>query len=76
MKQIKGTITYKDIETGFWAIEGHDGGKWRPVNLPDNLKKEGVKGTFQVKEVDEMASVIMWGTPVKVLNYSTEETHG
>lgn len=71
MKTLKGTVVYKNIATGFWGIVDEAGGEWRPINLPEQLKKEGRVITVRVKEVEEGFSVFMWGKAVEVVSFST-----
>ena len=65
-KKITGTITYKNISTGFWGIEGKNGEQWLPVNLPDSMQVEGKKVTLKVREL-EGESMFMWGDLVEVV---------
>ena len=72
MKKLKitGKARYQNLGTGFWGIIGKDGREWRPVNMPEQLKKEGKEVSVTIKEVDEM-SIFMWGTPVRILSFTT-----
>ncbi len=70
-KIITGTVSWQPIETGFWGITDEKGGQWRPVNMPEQLKKAGKKVTLMVREIDEGMSIFMWGTPVRILSFGT-----
>ena len=70
-KKITGKITYQNLETGFWGIIDEDGNHWRPVEMPEQLKHDGRRVTVTIKEVEEEASIFMWGTPVKILSFET-----
>ncbi|MEZ4933872.1 MAG: hypothetical protein R2788_17335 [Saprospiraceae bacterium] len=70
MKKITGKVTHVALATGFWGIVDSQGNEWRPVNMPEQLKKEGKEVSVTVKEVDEM-SIFMWGTPVRILSFTT-----
>ena len=37
--EIMGTVAYKNIEGGFHAIDGDDGTKYDPINLPNHTEK-------------------------------------
>lgn len=67
---IQGTVHYHNLEGGFWGITDTSGGKWLPINLPEQLKMENRKVKVKVKELDE-ETMIMWGTPVKVISFET-----
>ena len=71
MKTITGTVRYFDIETGFWGIIGKFGKKWRPVNMPEQLKVEGKAVEIQAIPVKETMSVIQWGTPIEIKTFTT-----
>lgn len=65
--KIKGTVQYQNIGTGFWGIIGEGGEKWRPTNMPEDMKEEGKKVALEAKEAKEQFSVFMWGTAVELL---------
>ncbi len=69
-KRILGTVKYLNLGTGFWGIVDEKGNEWRPINMPEQLKKEGKHVTITAHEVDEM-SVFMWGTPVEIVRFQT-----
>ena len=70
-KKIKGKVVYQDLETGFWGIIDKEGNQWRPVEMPEQLKEEGKEVSLLIQEADEAVSMFMWGTPVKILSFST-----
>jgi len=65
--KIKGKVVYQNLGKGFWGIEGEDNEKWRPVNMPDSLKKEGMEAELIVEESAEQVSVFMWGKAVNII---------
>lgn len=69
--RIQGRVEFINLATGFWAILGDDGEKYRPVHMPDQLKIEGKKITCRIKLIDEEFSIMMWGKPVKLVSYET-----
>ena len=73
MKKLKitGKARYQNLGTGFWGIIGKDGKEWRPVNMPEQLKYEGKTIEVEAAEVDEEASIFMWGTPVRITSFQT-----
>jgi hypothetical protein len=64
---IEGTIEFKNIESGFWVMIDNNNKKWRFVNLPSELQKNGLSTKLNVKLVDEAVSLIMWGKAVEVI---------
>lgn len=67
---IKGKVNYFNVEGGFWGITDQSGGKWLPVNMPEQLKMEGRKVKVKAKEIDG-DSIFMWGTMVKIISFET-----
>jgi hypothetical protein len=73
MKSIKvsGEIQFINLATGFWALVSDTGEKYRPVNMPDQLKISGKKVTCKIRPSNEEFSMMMWGTPVKIIQFET-----
>jgi hypothetical protein len=66
--EIQGTITYKNIEGGFFAIDGDDGSKYDPINLPDSFRKDGMKVKVTARLRRDATSIHMYGAIVEVVN--------
>ncbi len=71
MIELTGTIVFQPLETGFWGIVDSEGKKWRPVNMPDQLKVDGARVEVTARKVDDDASIFMWGTPIRILSFHT-----
>lgn len=71
--QIKGVVSFQDIGPGFWGIIDEHGRKWRPIHMPKALRKAGLRGVFEIIEIEEEVSIFMWGEPVEVVSYVLEE---
>ena len=71
MNQIKGKVVYQNVATGCWGIIDDEGKEWRPVNMPEQLKKVGAKVSVRVRKVPENISIFMWGEPVEILSFHT-----
>ena len=69
-KLIKGTVTFQDIEGGFWGIFDNAGERWLILDMPEQLKFDGKKVEVTLDPIDAM-SMMMWGTPAKVVSFST-----
>ena len=42
-----------------------------PVKMPEQLKVKGKKVNLVAKEVEEGASIFMWGTAIKIISFET-----
>jgi inhibitor of cysteine peptidase len=65
--QAEGTVTYVNLEGGFWGITAGDGRKFDPVNLPDGFKQDNLKVKVTLKPRDDLAGMHMWGQIVEVV---------
>lgn len=62
-----GTVTYQNIEGGFYGILGDDGKKYEPLNLDAKYQKDGLRVAFDATVARDAVSVRMWGTPVNLV---------
>jgi len=63
-----GTVTFIEMEGGFWAIITPDSTRYDPTgSLPDSLKTEGLQIRFRGEEKAGQPSIRMWGTPIDLL---------
>jgi hypothetical protein len=64
--QATGEISYVVTEDGLYGIIGDDGKKYQPINLPQELRKNGLAVKFNAEIRDDLFSSITWGTPIKI----------
>ena len=62
-----GTVTYIDLEGGFYGIIGDNQENYDPINLPDEFQQEGLKISFTAKYRDDLANFHMWGRIIEIL---------
>ena len=67
--RITGTVVHKDIGMGFWGIEADNGEQYLPMEMPEDLRKEGLRVQADIVRQDG-ASVMMWGTLVRIVSHS------
>lgn len=70
--EIVGNVTYRNIEGGFYAIEGDDGKKYDPINLPESFKKDGLKIKVTARLKKEAMGFHMYGTIIEVVNIAVQ----
>ena len=70
-KRISGKVVYQNFSGGFWGIVADNGREYRPIHMPNQLKKKGARVNIVIKKVNEEASMFMWGEAVKVISFST-----
>jgi putative hemolysin len=68
-----GTVTYVDLEGGFYGIVADDGGQYLPANLSEEFAVDGKRVHFTAVEQQDVVTIQMWGTPVEIL--TIEETN-
>ena len=61
-----GTVTYQNLEGGFYGILGDDGKKYEPLNLDAKYQKDGLRVAFEAVAATDVATYRMWGTPVNL----------
>ncbi|WOF15211.1 DUF333 domain-containing protein [Methanoplanus sp. FWC-SCC4] len=74
-----GTVTYIDLEGGFYGIIADDGTKYLPLNLDDYFKKDNLTVKFTATEKKDTMTVQQWGTPVEIEEMEISDvsyTHG
>lgn len=66
-----GRIVHNDFEGGFYGIVTREGKRLDPLQLPQELKRKGlrVRGRYRLKE--GIATTHMWGIPVDILEIET-----
>ena len=52
-----GTVKWKALETGFYAIDADDGQGYEPINLPAEYRVNGLRVQVAAKVRDDMASI-------------------
>lgn len=65
---VTGTVVFLSFEGGFYGIKGDDGRSYDPVNLPEDLRVDGLHVRFEAKELTGMASFHMWGIMVELVH--------
>ncbi|MDV2481116.1 DUF333 domain-containing protein [Methanoculleus sp. Wushi-C6] len=68
-----GTVTYVDLEGGFYGIVG-EGGRYLPVNLPEEFRQDGLRVRFVADPLKDTATLQQWGTPVEIVEIETADT--
>lgn len=71
MISIRGKAIYVSLEMGFWGIQTPSGKKYLPINMPEQLKENGSPVACKAIVVDDVVSMQMWGTPVKIVSFET-----
>ena len=70
-----GTVTYIDLEGGFYGLIGYNQENYYPINLPDKFQKEGLKVRFTFKFRDDLANFHMWGRIIEILQIEEINTN-
>ena len=66
--EILGTVVYRSMEGGFYAIDGDNGRKYDPISLPDSFRKDGLKVKVTARPRTDARSIHMYGTIIEVVN--------
>lgn len=63
---ITGTVSYIDLEGGFYGILGDDGRHYDPVDLPKPFRQNGLRVNFWPDACRDCASTHMWGSIIRL----------
>jgi hypothetical protein len=66
--EITGTVVYKGLEGGFFAIDGDNGSKYDPISLPESFKKDGLKVKVTARLRKDAMSIHMYGSIIEIVN--------
>lgn len=69
-----GTVTFKDLEGGFYGIAGDDGKNYLPLNLESQYRVDGMRVSFEYEEAKDVSTIQMWGTPIHITFIEPRET--
>ncbi len=61
-----GTVTYVDLEGGFYGIIGDNGEHYDPTYLGQEFQEDGLRVRFEAKIREDIASTHMWGTMIEI----------
>ncbi len=70
-QHIEGKVVHVNVGPGCWGIVDHTGHEWRPVNMPEQLKHANCEVEVELIEVEEEFDIFMWGTPARIVSFST-----
>jgi hypothetical protein len=68
VRAITGTISFIDLEGGFYAIRGDDGVTYDPLNLPSEFRQHALRLSATLRLRHDLTSVHMVGPLVEVLS--------
>ena len=61
--EITGTVTYVDLEGGFYGIVADDGTRYLPLDLPEAFAQDGLAVTAEVIVKEDVATIQQWAHP-------------
>lgn len=61
-----GSVTFVDLEGGFYGIIGDDGERYLPLNLAPDYEVDGLRIAFDYEPVKDTSTIQMWGIPVNI----------
>lgn len=68
--KIKGKVKFLSFEGGAYGIVDESGREYLPLNMPEQLKKDGASVVCTIKPADA-ETMIMWGEPVYIESFET-----
>ncbi|MFZ1676574.1 MAG: hypothetical protein WAT91_04835 [Saprospiraceae bacterium] len=68
--KVNGKVILISIEGGAYGIIDNSGRKFLPLNMPNQLKKDGANVICNVRSAD-VETTMMWGEPVYIDSFET-----
>ena len=65
-----GTITFFDLEGGFYGLVADDGAQYDPLNLDDAFRQDGLRVRFRAQLRTGVITIRQWGKPVEIQEMS------
>lgn len=62
-----GTITFFDLEGGFYGLVADDGAKYDPMTLDEAFQQDGLRVRFRARLRTGVMTIRQWGKPVEIL---------
>ena len=59
---------YKNLAGGFFAIDGVDGRKYNPINLPESFRKDGLRVKITARLRMDAMSIHMYGAIIEIVD--------
>ena len=72
-KVITATVTYIDLEGGFYGLVTQDGERYLPTNLAVEQQTDGTILTFKTKAVTDVMTIQQWGTLVELYDVTVKQ---
>lgn len=57
------------LSGGFWGMIDEAGGKWRAVEMPEELRKADLRLKIVAQPTTGGVSIFMWGKEITLLKY-------
>lgn len=67
-----GKVIFVPLEGGFYGLESHNGHRYLPRNLPENLQQNGLPIQMYLIKEKGIMGIQMWGDYVRILSIKPE----
>lgn len=64
----RGKVVRVDMEDGFYGIVSSDGGRYDPVNLPEEYQQDGLEVRGVARPASNAIGFHMWGMVVEIIS--------
>jgi hypothetical protein len=66
--QREATVVFVQLEGGFYGLVTADGHRYDPTNLPESMRRDGLKVQFTARPLLRTAGTHMWGQRIELLD--------
>ncbi|MEO8449869.1 MAG: hypothetical protein ABI647_08775 [Gemmatimonadota bacterium] len=73
-KELRGIVHHLPIEGGVYVIDVNETLRYQPLNLPAELRKDGLKVRFVPKSRDDMMGTAQVGRVIELVTIAVDST--
>jgi hypothetical protein len=63
-----GTVAWKTLEAGFYALDADDGAHYVPINLPAEFKVDGQRVQVSARVKNDMVGIQLYGRFIEIVD--------
>ena len=71
--RITGTVVFVPVEGGFFGILAEDGRRYDPRDLPERMRRDGLKVKVEARPMTGAIGYHMWGTAIEIVHIEPRE---
>lgn len=74
--RLTGHIVYQKMEGGFFSFISKDGGKYTPIKLPNEYKRNGLLIEINARPLHDLMTTSQFGTTIEIISVKVLDDSG